>query len=123
VKLSNMEATVALSILKARRQEYAEHDAYIASFAGTGYRPERCIHGRNLWVDHDIPCGYCEEGEGEYDFQRVASDAIADAKMLVKEHRHRRAAYEAVYAVDASYAGLGDLLAWACEPVMPREGK
>jgi hypothetical protein len=123
VKLSNMEATVALSILKARRAEYAAYDEVVADYRRQGHRPARCIHGRYLWGDNDIPCGYCEEGEGTYDYQRVASEAIADAKMLVKEHRHRRAAYEAVYAVDPGYAGLGDLLVWACEPVMPREGK
>ena len=29
---------------------------------GKGYRFPACIHGRSLWVDHDIPCGICEDG-------------------------------------------------------------
>lgn len=32
---------------------------------GQGYRFPTCIHGANLWVDHDIPCGYCEMGESD----------------------------------------------------------
>lgn len=44
------------AIAKAER---AEAEVY---YAEKGYRPEYCIHGTYMWVDHDCACGYCEEG-------------------------------------------------------------
>jgi hypothetical protein len=117
VNLDLSVAVIALAIVKARRQEYANHDEYVATFVGTGYRPARCIHGASLWVDHDIPCGRCEDGDGHYDYLRVASEAISDARMLIAEHERRKAAYWAVHAVDPNLPLLGDLLSWVCEPI------
>lgn len=28
-----------------------------------GHRPERCIHGVNVWVDYDCPCFLCEDSD------------------------------------------------------------
>jgi hypothetical protein len=121
VTLSMSEKIMALTLLNATRREYAAHDEYVASFAGTGYRPARCIHGRSLWVDHDIPCGYCEEGEGYFDYVRCASDAIADAKRRVSEHRIRRAAWQAIYAIDTEAPGLTELMGWVSAPLKVEE--
>lgn len=42
----------------------------MVNIGGEGHRYPYCIHGANLWVDHDIPCGYCEM---ETDDREVAS--------------------------------------------------
>lgn len=39
-----------------------EPDGRIWNAGGRGYAFPTCIHGRSLWVDHDIPCGACEDG-------------------------------------------------------------
>lgn len=60
----------------ARAEVRAFHAAYEAEVAdwfesgdgrpraegGRGYSFPRCVHGANMWVDYDIPCGDCEYG-------------------------------------------------------------
>lgn len=60
------------SVLKRRAQYnaevnewYTEGDGRSVESGGRGYQFPRCIHGRSLWVDHDIPCGECEYGESD----------------------------------------------------------
>ena len=50
--------------IKARMAEQeAEYERMVEDCYRQGYRPHYCRHGRDLWVDYDVICGYCEEGD------------------------------------------------------------
>lgn len=69
------------NVLDARRQyEAAVKDWYSTGEGYTkGYSFPRCIHGRSLWVDHDIPCGECEYGATDIQVaQSLARDSFHD---------------------------------------------
>ena len=55
---------------------------------GRGLSYPYCIHGRSLWVDHDIPCGSCEDGNGYWDYLReleIAKEMAKDAFQTMQE--------------------------------------
>lgn len=61
------------SVLKRRAQYNAEVNEWYTEGEGytKGYSFPRCIHGRSLWVDYDIACWMCEDGESDI---QVAQD-------------------------------------------------
>lgn len=106
---------IALAKLAEIRQAYAEHAEYVKGYEGTKYRPQRCVHGANLWVDHDIPCGRCEEGESHFDYLIHGAQALGDAMALMSEVHKRRAMVLDLFAMDAPLHP--DLFSWASAPV------
>ena len=72
----------ALREARARREAYEAEvrdwyengDGRPRSEGGKGFTFPTCIHGRDLWVDHDIPCGACEGEDG------VISEAMGFAR-------------------------------------------
>lgn len=69
-----------------RSPQWVQTEHGQVNVGGKGYRYPRCIHGRSLWVDHDIPCGTCEMGE-----QRATSVAVHEAAFAVNERKRRLA--------------------------------
>lgn len=58
-------------------------EVYQTNVGGHGWRFPECIHGRSLWVDHDIPCGECEAGYTLYEM------ALSRAHAHVTEYERR----------------------------------
>lgn len=82
---------------------------------GKGYRYPNCIHGANLCVDHDIPCGTCESGATMRELYMIE---VCDN---YREHEKRRDAVKVL--TDMGY-GEGQhpetvkaLTEWAWAPV------
>ena len=61
-KAPSITAT-AERILTEAQKTVRDYEEYANEYAAKGMIPERCVHGAYLWVDHDIPCGACEEGD------------------------------------------------------------
>lgn len=100
--LTNLARAAALVNLRMLRKAYADYeddvrewysrgdgrspkwhtfiegdDVYQANVGGKGYAYPECIHGRSLWVDHDIPCGECEAGLSIYELALMRGYAQA----------------------------------------------
>lgn len=92
-KLGPEHLKLALKLLQARRKRWAEvqaaYDADCLEWRKQGYRPHYCIHGRNMWVDYDIACGECENGEGYWEYAREAHYALSAVRYAVHEVRRR----------------------------------
>lgn len=86
-----------------------------ADYSRDGFSPAYCLHGASLWVDYDIPCGYCETYGSDY-LESPLSIALREARRRVAESNRRQSA-----AIDARAAGLpisiDMLLDWALEPL------
>lgn len=88
-----MRQHIALALLRTSRNRYAEYDAEVEAWhrdpETRKYRFPTCIHGNSLWVDHDIPCGACEDGDGRWDYLRELGYAWEEANTRVDEYHER----------------------------------
>lgn len=125
-QVTAMVAEAILPGVVAKRERY-EQEA--REYLKEGFRPERCPHGVNLWVDYDPICGWCEDGDGtpEEEAQRWAEQAVGI-------WQRRKAAYsgmlEAWWKLGAELDGdrpeitqgakalLAEVGKWANEPVL-----
>lgn len=98
------------------REWYERGDGRSSSRGGKGYRYPRCIHGANLWVDHDIACGTCESGV------TLREIHLADAANDYAEFMRRTEAIKALTAMGYGRDGVDTdaikpLNEWAWMPV------
>lgn len=117
MKLDAKVAYVARDLINAERQRFAAYDEVVADYRRQGYRPARCIHGRYLWGESDIPCGACEDGEGQWDYLRVAGWALFEAKRRYAEYKRRQEAWFKIWELDVSAPGLAELVPWVSAPL------
>jgi hypothetical protein len=77
---ASRETKLAAIILKEYQEQWREYEAQCEEYSKQGYRPHYCFHGRNMWIDHDIACGMCEEYGYHYSYQTYARLSIDQAK-------------------------------------------
>lgn len=80
---------IAVAILRHMESERRKYEEHVRYHARNGHIPHYCIHGANLWVDHDIPCGACEAG---YDDREIA---LMEAGEAFRDWMRRMDAYRA----------------------------
>jgi hypothetical protein len=113
-------ATQIFWAMKAEAQKaQAEYDEALREWAEEGRAPHYCIHGRNLWVDYDIPCGECENGEPLWDDARDWADAKWRAAETFRRVAERREIVDAVRKADPENKEfIWKVLDWAFEPLV-----
>jgi len=52
---------LALDIKKQLDSLVAGYEEQRSAYARAGFRPRRCYHGVDLWVDYDPMCRWCED--------------------------------------------------------------
>lgn len=104
-------------------EEFDDHtqSVRVVNVGGKGYRYPVCIHGRDLWVDHDIPCGICEDGMPD---PRV--EALARARDDWHEYGKRLSVLQATseaarkagtYGVSVPMSVIAPMADWVAEPI------
>lgn len=90
MKIDKRTAELAMIIFRKIEKNWERYEADCDESYKQGYRPSHCFHGRSLWTENDIPCGYCED-LGYYTFNRQAyrEMALGEAKQAVKEMDER----------------------------------
>lgn len=125
----------ALQRVKVLRQRAADYDAEVHDWytrgegrspnwrtepdgrtwnaGGRGYAFPYCIHGRSLWVDHDIPCGACEDGP-ENIYAIAWYTAVRDVEEFLRRTRAVTQARDAGVPVDPNAYdwAMGPLEGW-----------
>lgn len=89
--------TATIADLKAAQARYraAERAA-----AADGFRPERCLHGVNMWVnDFDGACPACEDGDFTPYTRGADLRAYAEGIVADQEAREYREAREDAYLI------------------------
>lgn len=76
---------LAIELIDVQRKAYADYEAdvdrwYRHHHINEGHSYPRCIHGVSRWVDYDCACGPCEDGDGYFDYLRVARGALYEAQ-------------------------------------------
>ena len=117
-----LEGHRALLHLIAMKRAWMGYDAHTARAAREGRAPQVCIHGRNLRVDYDIPCGVCEDGVLAH--HDLYAQALAAGKADVAEFDRRRALVAPLTSgdrhLDPPQEAVKLLQAWMTEPVGKR---
>lgn len=108
-------ATLALAELKAIRARFDAYEEYAESMHKQGFRPEVCIHGTSQWVDYDVICGGCEDGDNYFDYTRCAEEAIAIAKEKVRKAHERLDLFVKLQVMGAPIHE--DMMGWISEPM------
>ena len=106
--------------LLARYEEDCEQDR------ANGYRPHYCIHGTNMWVDHDCACGPCEQGLTAWDMaERSAWDRHAHFLRVMDLFKTVTRAHEntpvPTYVTDAYVKWLTEVSPAPVSPANPKE--
>lgn len=90
--IETAERIYVLAAIKRRRKSYqewedhkAEWQRYAIDMAKQGFRPEYCVHGRRMWTDHDINCGYCEFDDDDTTWLEEMKLAISEGR---RNYRH-----------------------------------
>lgn len=117
MKLDKATAELALIIFRKIEKDWEAYEADCDEESKSGYRPSHCFHGRSLWTENDIPCGYCED-YGYYSFNRMAyrEVALGEAQQAMAKMMERMNAYIKMSALGAPIQ-LADFNDWICEPV------
>lgn len=90
--MSTEVTRVALDFLKSIKANWAarieEYAAECAQDRKEGHRPSHCIHGAYLWVDWDVICGRCEDGDTPLDLYQ---EALGQARRFLaqKDELHK----------------------------------
>lgn len=111
----------ALHFLKQSRAQFAAWEENCEWDRRRGLRPHHCRHGRNLWTEHDIACGICEDS-GYYTFNYLweLESALGQARFLMAETVKRRAAVLPLFIdFPGDPAPLSpELWAWVSAPII-----
>ena len=116
--LDKLESTVALALVKRERKMYAEYEEEVDEWFRTGegkrrgWAFPRCIHGRSLWVEHDIPCGWCESYGTYFNYVETLRDASARASYIVTEYRKRLSMLHELMEAGAPHGVLEPMREW-----------
>lgn len=92
------------------RAEYAAWEAECARYHEQGFNPHYCVHGANLWVDYDIPCGTCEQGA------TLEEQALALAQYQWAQFAERMA-WLNKRPEGLDHVQVGTLVDWAMKPI------
>lgn len=120
VKLSVIDTAtvqrIALAIIATSRRDFALWEEACEADRRNGHRPHYCRHGRNMWVDHDIACGECEDlGYYHWEYLGELSAALATAKGFMSQVHKRRDMVVPLILDNAPVSA--DLWVWTNEPI------
>jgi hypothetical protein len=109
--------SIALELIEAERRNYQEYDKAVDDWyrdpTTQHLRFPNCIHGTSNWTDYDNICGACEDGDGDFDYLRVAARSLAGAKERWKNYWDAQRSY--VWMISHGYDAekAGEFSQWA----------
>ena len=109
---------IAIQLIERRRQEFAAYDADVARWyqhrhINQGLAYPVCIHGVSRYYDYDCACGACEDGDGYFDYLRVAREALYEAQLRWDNYWKAQHAYITMISLGYDAEKAGQFSQWA----------
>lgn len=98
-----------------RSPRYVDTEHGRVNVGGKGHRYPTCIHGRNVCVDYDIPCGTCESGDTMREL--FMAEVYENYRVHVKRRDMVKAITELGYGEGQHPDTVKPLSEWAWQPI------